>query len=147
MFVAQSGLILWPLDCSPPGSSVLGIFQARICKWVAISFSRWSSWPRDRTEVSCFAGRFFTIWATRKAISSVQFSCSVVWLFVTSWTAALLAFPSITNSWSLLKLVHLVGDATQPFILCHPLLLWPSIFPSIRVFSNELGLYIRWPKC
>ena len=54
-------------DCSPPGSSVSGILQARILEWVAISFSRGSSWPRDQTWVSCFAGRFFTVWATREA--------------------------------------------------------------------------------
>ena len=53
------------MDCSPPGSSIHGIFQTRILEWVAISFSRGSSRPRDRTRVSCTAGRFFTIWATR----------------------------------------------------------------------------------
>ena len=52
-----------PMDCSPPGFFVHGILQARILEWVAISFSRGSSWPRDQTQVSCFAGRFFTIWA------------------------------------------------------------------------------------
>ena len=49
-----------PMDCSPPGSSVYGIFQARILEWAAISFSRGSSWPRDRTLITCIAGRFFT---------------------------------------------------------------------------------------
>ena len=51
-----------PLDCNPPGSSVHGILQARILKWVAISYSMGSSWPRDRTQVSCisYAGRGFT---------------------------------------------------------------------------------------
>ena len=55
-----------PLDCSLPGSSVLGIFQARTLEWVTISFSRESSWPRDQTCiscVSCIAGGFFTHWA------------------------------------------------------------------------------------
>ena len=51
-----------PMDYSPPGSSVHGIFQARILEWVAISFSRESSRPRDWTQVSCTAGRLFTIW-------------------------------------------------------------------------------------
>ena len=55
-----------PVDCSPPGSSVHGIFQARILEWVAISFSRGSSWPRDRTQVSRIAGSS-NIWATREA--------------------------------------------------------------------------------
>ena len=55
-----------PMDCRLPGSSVHGIFQARILEWVAISFSRRSSWPRDWTQVSCIVGRCFTIWATRE---------------------------------------------------------------------------------
>ena len=56
-----------PMDCSLPGSSVHAILQVRILEWVAISFSRGSSWPRDQTWVSCIAGRFFIIWATREA--------------------------------------------------------------------------------
>ena len=68
VLVAQSCLTLYnPMDCSPPGSSVHGILQARILEWVAIPFSRGSSQPRDRTQVSHTAGRFFTIWATREA--------------------------------------------------------------------------------
>ena len=55
------------MDCSPPGSSVHGIFQARILEWCAISFSRGSSQPRDQTQVLCTAGRSFTNWATREA--------------------------------------------------------------------------------
>ena len=50
-----------PMDCNPPGSSVHGILQARILEWVAIPFSRGSSGPRDRTQVSYITGRFFTI--------------------------------------------------------------------------------------
>ena len=56
---------LWPMDCSLPGSSVHGILQARILEWIAIPFSVGSSQPRDPTWVSCIAGVFFTIWATR----------------------------------------------------------------------------------
>jgi len=55
------------MDCSPPDSSVCGIFQARVLEWVAISFSRGSSQPRDWTRVSRIAGGLFTIWATREA--------------------------------------------------------------------------------
>ena len=68
-------------------------------------------------------------------------------LFVTPWTAALQAPLSITNSQSLPKLMS--TESVMPsnhLILCHPLLLLPSIFPSIRVFSNENVLHIRWPK-
>ena len=56
-----------PMDCSPPGSSVHGILQARILEWVAVPFSRGSFQPRDRTQVSNNAGGFFTSWATREA--------------------------------------------------------------------------------
>ena len=79
---------------------------------------------------------------------SVQFSCSVVSDSATSWTAAHQASLSITNSRSLLKLMSIESVmSSNHLILCHPLLLPPSIFPSIRVFSNELVLHIRWPKC
>ena len=60
-----------PMHCSWPGFSVHGILQARILEWVATSFSRGSSWPRDRTQVSCAAGRFVTNWATREALPFV----------------------------------------------------------------------------
>ena len=69
VLVAQSCPTLWdPMGYSPPGSSVHGIFQARIPEWLAISFSRGSSSPRDWTWVSCIAGRLFTIWVTREVI-------------------------------------------------------------------------------
>ena len=77
---------------------------------------------------------------------SVQ-SLSRVQLFATPWTAAHQASLSITNSWSWLKLTSI--ESVMPsnhLILCHPLLLLPSVFPSIRVFSNESALRIRWPK-
>ena len=64
-FVCVSHSVMSDLmDCSSPGSSIYGILQARILEWVAIPFSRGSSWPRNRTWVSRIAGRFFTIWAT-----------------------------------------------------------------------------------
>ena len=55
------------MDCSLPGSSVHGILQAKILEWVTIPFSKESYWPRDQIQVSCNAGRFFTIWATKEA--------------------------------------------------------------------------------
>ena len=68
--VAQSCPTLCdPMDCSLPGSSLHGILQARVQEWVAISFSRGSSWPRDRTWVSCIPGRRFNLWATRYVFS------------------------------------------------------------------------------
>ena len=78
--------------------------------------------------------------------SSIQ-SLSHVQLFVIPWIAACQASLSITNSWSLLKLMSIESvTPSNHLILCRPLLLLPSIFPIIRVFSNESVLYIRWPK-
>ena len=78
--------------------------------------------------------------------SSVQ-SLSCVQLFATPWTAARQASLSITNSWSSLKLMSIESVMlSSHLILCHPLLLLPPIPPSIRVFSNESALHIRWPK-
>ena len=74
-------------------------------------------------------------------------SLSRVQLFATPWTAARQASLSITNSWSFFKLLCI--ESVMPsnhLILCHPLLLLPLIFPSIRVFSNESALHIRWPN-
>ena len=97
------------MDCSPPGSSVCGIPQARILEWVAISFSRRSSQPGDQTWVSCIAGRCFTTRATREAkkiqFSSVQFSCSAV------------------------------SDSLRPYELQHPSPPCPS--PTPGVYSNS----------
>ena len=68
MLITQPCLTLCnPVDCSPPGSSVHVILQARILEWVAITFSRGSFWSRNQGQVSCTAGRFFTVWATREA--------------------------------------------------------------------------------
>ena len=62
-----------PMDYNLPGFPVQSIFQARVLEWVAISFSRGSSWPRDRTQVSRIAGRCFTLWATREAPTKLFF--------------------------------------------------------------------------
>ena len=121
-----------PVDCSPPGPSVHGISQARILEWGAIPSSRGSTSP-------ALAGRFFQF-------TSVQ-SLSHVWLFGTPWTAARQASLSITSSRSPLKLMSI--ESVMPsshLILCRPLHLPPSIFPSTEVFSSESALRIRWPK-
>ena len=79
-------------------------------------------------------------------VAAVQ-SLSHIRLFATPWTAARQASLSITNSWNSLQLMSI--ESVMPsshLILCRPLLLLPSIFPSIRVFSNESVLHIRWPK-
>ena len=79
--------------------------------------------------------------------SSFQFSHSVMSDSAIPWTAACQGSLSITNSQSLLKLMSIMLEMpSNHIILCHPLLLLPSIFPSIRVFSNESVLRVRWPK-
>ena len=130
------------MDCSLEGSSVHGILQARILKWVAISSSKGSSQPKDWTHVSyvsCTGRGLFTTSATWKPhryryISSVQW-LSRVQVLATPWTAARQASLCITNSQSLLKLMSV--ESVMPsnhLILCHPLLLLPSIFPASGSF-------------
>ena len=140
------------MDCSPRGSSVCGIIAARILKWVSMSSSRGSSQPRDQTHVSYISciGRlgFLPLVPPGKPIcTSLVQLLSLVQLFATPWTAARQVSMSITNSQSLLKLMSIkLVMPSNHLILCHPLLLSPSIFPSIRVFSNESVLHIRWPE-
>ena len=101
--------------------------------WWFLHFRKW--WEKD-----------FLLWTTTIQFSWVK-SLSCVRLFVTPWTAARQASLSITNSWSLLKLTSI--ESAMPsnrLILCHPLIFLPSIFPNIKVFSNESVLCIRWPK-
>ena len=119
----QSCPTLWdPIDSSPSGSSVLGILQARTLEWDAISFSNAWKW---KVKV--------------KSLSHVQ-------LLTTPWTVAPQASLSITNSWSLPKLMSIeLVMLSNHLILCRPLLLLSSIFPSITVFSIESVLHIRWP--
>ena len=80
-------------------------------------------------------------------VSQLVQSLNRVWLFATLWTAVHQASLSSTNSQSLLKLMSIKSVIlSKQFILCHPLLLLPSVFSSIRVFPNESVLHIRWPK-
>ena len=97
-----------------------------------------------KSQILCFLAIYD--YRLVKLSSSVQL-LSHIWLFVTPWTAACQASLSITNSRSLLTLTSI--RSVMPFnhlILCCPLPLMPSIFPSIRVFSNESALWIRWPN-
>ena len=91
IFLPLSNSCLWvstlcyPVEYSPPGCSVHGIFQARIVEWVAISFSRGSSQPRDWTQLSRIAGRCFNLWATREAhqvISTTRTICNMNWALI-----------------------------------------------------------------
>ena len=114
-----------PMDCSLPGSSVHGILQARVLEWVAIALST------------------IQVRETENQFSSLI----LVQLFVNPWAAVHQASLSITHSQSLFKLMSVESVIpSNHLILCRPLLLLPSVFSSIRVFSNESVLHIRWPK-
>ena len=136
----HQGLFQW-LNCSYQVAKVLELqLQHQTFQWIfRVGFLwDWLLWslccPRDSQESS-------------SAIDSSVQSISHVWLFATPWTAAHQASLSITNTQSLLKLMSI--ESVMPsnhLILCRPLLLPPLIFPSIRVFSNESVLCIRWPK-
>ena len=140
-----------PMDCSLPGSSVHGISQARVLEWVAISFSRGPSRPRGRTKVSRIVGRRFTLWATREVTALITVVVvqllSRVQLFVTPWMAGCQASLSFMIFQSLCKFMTIESVMqSSHLILCCPLLLLPAIFPSIRDFSNESSVCIRWTK-
>ena len=156
MLVTQS----CPTLCDLTGSSGHGILQTRILEWVAIPFSRGSSLPRDRTPVSCIAGMFFTVWATREGLSplkSVQ-SLSHVWLFVTSRAAAHQASLSITSSQSFLKLMSIKSVMPSNLLdfyillfilqwhssqsLLEPSQSWSSV-PTKTAKNNELKLQMN----
>ena len=150
---------LWPHGLEPTSSSLHGILQARILEWVAISFSRGSSQPRGWTCISHIKGRFFTIWATREtqekgkfftqSVSSVAQLCLTLCNLIDCSTPGFpghhqfqeftqTPFESIESIESVMPSNHL--------ILCRPLLLPPSVFPSIGLFSDESVLHMRWPK-
>ena len=129
--------------------------------WVLIKASRlvshwWMGWskflsikyvtlePKEDLKVSSF---FLGVVVVVQSLSSVEFSRSVMSDFATPWISARQASLSITNSWSLPKPMSI--ESVMPsshLILCHPLPLLPPILPSIRVFSNESTLHMRWLK-
>ena len=85
--VAQSCPTLCdPMDCSLLGSSVHGIFQAIVLEWIAISFSSGSSWPRDRTWVSCIVDRHFTVWTTREVHKRIVIEWTLLKVIILSTT-------------------------------------------------------------
>ena len=125
--------------------------QNELVRHIHRSLPCWTSLPPTPhpTHLGCHRSLSWVPCATQQIptqFSSVQL-LSRIRLFATPWTAAHQASLSITNSQSLLKFtsIELVMPSNH-LILCHPLLLLPSIFPSIRVFSNESVLRIRWPK-
>ena len=169
---AQSCLTLYnPVGCSLPGFSVHGTLQARMLECVAMPSYRGSSQPRDQPCVSYVfcVGRwfffffFFTTSATWKAHLELYSCIFLIWLFIEidcpfsgqllhlvwrGWRLCSFAFSSV-QLLSCIWLLLMSMESVMPFnylILCCPLLLLPSIFPSIRVFSSESVLPIRGPK-
>ena len=121
--------------------------EKKILIWVKFNLPLFLLLSSLRTLSLVFDLKGFLFLFFKKFISSVQFSYSVVSDSVTPWTAARQASLSIIDWWSLLRFMSI--ESVMPsnhLILCHPLLLLPSIFPSIRVFCKESVLHIRWPK-
>ena len=155
-----------PMDCSPPGSSVFGILQARILEWVAFPFSRGSSWPRDWTRISCVEGKFCTIWATREASlwhicfpTSGMSSTHLIGLTTFSYPSALSPQRSLSSlssshrcptSWAKLGILSPAsrGSLIIPFVLCYNSLFiyvlidcelgaWTSSYSSLYTFAHN----------
>ena len=112
-----------------------------------LHFSLWQIQHLNTSHTSTYTEGFQAIITSSPSLFIVVPSLSHFWLFLTPWTAARQASLSITNSQSLLKLMSIQSVIpSNHLILCCPLLLLPSIFPRIRVFSNESALCIRWSK-
>ena len=131
--IAQLCLTLWgPVDCGLSDSSVHGVLQSGMLQWIAISFLRGSSWPRDWSQVSCIAGRFFTIWATSEAQN-----------------LALIIKPNISHLIDYKSSLFLVASKNQnkpdcPPILCTCLVLVkPPILSCSHFFPMEESLILR----
>ena len=142
MKVTQSCPTLYdPMNCSLPGSSVHGIFQARIMEWVPLPFPGDFPDSGNQPIVSCITGRFFTFWVTKVSLNSFlsRYMVSVAQLCPTLCNPRDCSTPGFPVLHHLLELVqsHVqwVGDAIQPS--CHPLLLLPSIVPSILYPSSN----------
>ena len=143
----QSSLTLCnPMDYSPPSPSVHGILQARVLGWVAISSSRASSWPRDGRLISFISCIGMWVLYHECPLGSPWISCAVHSVMSGCWWPHGLQHTSLP--WSSLSpfdtlfeftqtYVHLVSDTIQPFHLCSYLLLLPSVFLNIKVFSSE----------
>ena len=143
------------MDCSLPGSSVHGIFQARVLEWVAISFSRGSSQHRDQTQVSGIVGRCFTIWATREVtrmylVYGLKLSYSLV-----SWTPNLLRFSEFSDppfyfpGWFLFLCSVLQWGLHSFFFLflifLLPWVLLPDPTTSLTPYKQMSPQLVSWP--
>ena len=134
------------MDCSQPGSSVHGIFQARILEWVAIPFSRGSSQPRNQTWVSHISGRFFTVWATREAQiyhTAAHVSLSYAYLYIKIYMlivglpCPLLSQEVCSNSGPLSQWYHpTISSSVVPFSSHLQSFPAPGSFPMSQFFTS-----------
>ena len=155
LFIHVFIYLLKPIECTTPGVHPNGsyglwvIMMIHVASLIVTNVPLWQGcWQWGRLCVNIWGREYMetlylvlSFLVNIKVFLNSQFSCSVMFDSGTLWTAARHASLSITNSQNLLKLMP-----SKNLILCHPLLLLPSIFPSIRVFSNESVLHIRWPK-
>ena len=118
--------------CSPPGSSVHGISQARILEWVAISFSRESSWSRDRTHVSCIAGRFYTTEPPRKPLTwlDLHICAKIIYIEMVSGNNE-----SILRHWGIFTSTNVTINDGDPF---------GSSLATSKEWLRFLGVIIWW---
>ena len=147
------------MDCSPPGSSVHRILQARIMEWIAIPFSRVTSWPRDQTWVSYITGKFFTIWAhqgspvsgTKSSLPSKVAKCfywshSFLLLHITiRWHLfflfpSVIPIPSIVHKTPKLGLIH--ANLNSSFSFTHDVLTTSLLQADPQTLRLDLGLKV-----
>ena len=137
------------MDCSLSGSSVHGIFQARVLEWTVISFSRGSSWPRDRTWVSWIAGRCFTVWATRGALTHLLEMARMQntwqhWILVKIWSSTVSFTARMQNDIAVLK------KKTQHWQF---LTKWNKFLPYdpaiilLSIHPNKVKIYVHTKSC
>ena len=119
-----------PVDCSPPGFSVHGILQVRILEWLAIPFSRGSSWPRDWSHISCISGRFFTVRPTKEVPYSI-YSCKIFAVFSVLYHISV---------W----LIYFIHSRLYLLILCPYLTSPPFPLPKKNFIFNILHWLPDW---
>ena len=130
VLVAQSCLTLCdPMDCSLPGSSCHGILQARVLEWVAIPFSRGSSWPRDQIWVFHIAGRFIIIWATRETL---LIACICLYKMNQFWSISLINIP-IIHWYDLVHSIVVIYKTLNNFFSWKAIYIWWCVIVLIHI--------------
>ena len=126
------------MDCSLSGSSVHGIFQARVLEWIAISFSKGSSWPRNWTRASHIAGRCFTVWATRED-SRISYKCTYIPFLLKGYLYPFLS-PTLSQPSRLSESTRLYSKEVKHFLFDSPLLIETSVVPFVTLLSLFVDL-------